>query len=524
MERRRKNKKIKSRKRLYQVVGLATILLIGIASAFIISGQKSQQNVSDKTSSNKIGETSFYTRSDMNNIPDLISNKKYLAPTIDHDSLKKNLPNARVYDSTTGKTVSMDVWDSWPVTNPDGTVANFHGYRLVVAQTAKNGRNTGSPTKMGMFLQKDGAKQDDLSTWKFIGYVFNSTAEGVADNDYDQYFQHSIGEWSGSTIMMDSKDNTLRIFYANAFKMNGVFGQVLTTAKITLNPADGKKWSSGLVVDHSKTTDHKTVFSGDGKVYQTATQGEGKGAHFSDDITLRDPHFVQDGDKYYLAFEGNTGPAANYQGKNNFSNQSYYGSESYFKKESERLKSNSNSPEYEKTYFANGAIGKLELNKDFTVKKVMQPMVTGNATNDELERINLFKHDGRWYVFTSTWGFHMATDDEKISKNSYLLGFSSKDGINGTYKPLNGNGLVIAGQGEGVNPSSFTYSYLVLPNGNKKNNQFVVTSFEHNSTFAPSYLLKINGDKTTMINNKVLGQGMLMDNKKYYSAHAQKLS
>ncbi|MDD9138251.1 glycoside hydrolase family 68 protein [Fructobacillus sp. CRL 2054] len=373
-------------------------------------------------------------------------------------------------------------------------------------------------------MQKNDAKQDDLSTWQFVGYVFNSKTEGIADKDYDQYLQHTGGEWSGSTVMMDSKDDTLRFFYANSYKMNGVSAQALTTAQITLNPSDGKKWSSGLTIDHSKTTDHKTVFSGDGKIYQTPAQGEGKGAHFSDDLTLRDPHFVKDGDKYYLAFEGNTGPDYNYQGKNNFSNKAYYGSSSYFKKESDRLKADTNSSEYEKTYFANGAIGKLELNKDFTVKKVMQPMVTGNATNDELERINLFKHDGRWYLFTSTWGFHMATDDEKITKNSYLLGFSSKDGINDTYKPLNDNGLVIAGQGEGANPTSFTYSYLVVPNGNKKNNQFVVTSFEHNSTFAPSYLLKIKGDKTTMVNNKVLGQGVLTDNKKYYSAHAQKLN
>ncbi|GIC69709.1 glycoside hydrolase family 68 protein [Fructobacillus tropaeoli] len=117
----------------------------------------------------------------------------------------------------------------------------------------------------------------------------------------------------------------------------------------------------------------------------------------------------------------------------------------------------------------------------------------------------------------------MATDNEAITKNSYLLGFSSDEGINGTYKPLNSNGLVIAGQGEGTNPTSFTYSYLVIPNGNDKSNRFVVTSFEKNSTFAPSYLLNINGNKTSMITNKILGQGVLTDNGKYFSARSQKL-
>lgn len=504
---------------IFFMIGLLILLTVfdfTVNSRTVASIQK----ITNKRES-RIG---YYTRSSMNKIPDLITNKKYLAPTIDHESLQKDIPGAKVYDATTEQMVRMDVWDSWPVTDPEGGLANYHGYRLVVGLTAKNGRYSGASTKMGLFMQKNDAKQDDLSTWQFVGYVFNSKLEGVSDQDYDQYLQNSRGEWSGSTVMMNPKDNTLRFFYANAYVLNGVSAQVLTTAQITVNPMDGKKWSSGLTIDHTKTTDRKTVFSGDGEIYQTASQGEGKGKYFSDDLTLRDPHFVRDGDKYYLAFEGNTGPKYNYQGKNNFTNKSYYGSSSYFEKESKRLTSNPNSSEYEKTYFANGAIGKLELNKDFSVKKVMQPMVTGNATNGELERINLFKHNGRWYVFTSTWGFHMATDNEEITKNSYLLGFSSKDGINGTYEPLNGNGLVIAGQGEGTNSKSFTYSYLVLPNGDKKNNRFVVTSFEKNSTFAPSYLLKIDGDKTTMINNKVLGQGVLTDNKKYFSAHAQKLA
>ncbi|CAK1252308.1 glycoside hydrolase family 68 protein [Fructobacillus evanidus] len=499
------------------------LLIIGIGLGTFSHFQTKNESTKTTNLTDKIGQVAHYTRAEMNKIPELLSNKQYLAPTIDHESLQQEIPGAKVYDETTGKTVRMDVWDSWPVTNPDGTVANFHGYRLVVGLTAKNGRYSGAPTKMGLFLQKNNAKQDDLSTWHFVGYVFNSKTEGIADKDYDKYLQNSVGEWSGSTVLMKTKDNSLRFFYANAYKESGLSAQVLTTAQITVNPKDSKNWSSGLTIDHTKTTDRKTVFSGDGKIYQTADQGEGKGNYFSDDITLRDPRFVQDGDKYYLAFEGNTGPEYNYQGANNFTNQAYYGKSAFFKSDSARLLSNKNTAEYEKTYFANGAIGKVELNKDFSVKKVMKPMVTGNATNDELERINLFKHNGRWYVFTSTWGFHMATDNEAITKNSYLLGFSSDEGINGTYKPLNSNGLVIAGQGEGNNPTSFTYSYLVIPNGNDKSNRFVVTSFEKNSTFAPSYLLNINGNKTSMITNKILGQGVLTDNGKYFSASPQKL-
>lgn len=510
---------IRHRKKI--IIG-SILVTIGIMLFGMVIGHKTKtEKTKHSNNTNKIGQVAHYTRENMQAIPSLLSNKKYLAPTVDHEKLQKDITDAKVYDSATGKMVRMDVWDSWPVTNPDGTTANYHGYRLVVGLTAKNGRYSGAPTKMGLFMQKNDAKAEDISTWKFVGYVFNSKGEGVAPENRDKYLTNTRGEWSGSTVMMKAKDNTLRFFYANAYALNGVSAQVLTTAQITVDPTDGKDWKSGLTIDHTKTTDHKTVFDGDGEIYQRAEQGEGKGKYFDDDLTLRDPHFVADGDKYYLAFEGNTGPKFHYQGKSNFLNKDYYGSGSFFNKETKRLNGIQDSKEYEKTYFANGAIGKLELNKDFTTKKVMEPMVTGNATNDELERINLFKHDGKWYVFTSTWGFHMASEDERITKNSYLLGFVSDEGINGTYKPLNGNGLVTVGDGAGK--PTMTYSYLVVPNGNDKSNRFVITTFLDNRTFAPSYLVDIDGKKTSMVTNKVLGQGVLYDNKKYYSAHPQSL-
>lgn len=478
------------------------------------------QNISRKA--DKTSKTSFFTRSNMDQINSQLTDSKYLAPTIDHKELEQTIPGAKVYSAKEKKMVPMDVWDSWPVQKPDGTLASFHGYRLVIGLTAENGRYSGAPTRMGLFAQPESANQDDLSTWQFVGYLFNSKKEGVAAGDYDNYLKSSVGEWSGSTYLMNDDDDSLRVFYANAYDDKKTACQILTTAKVVLEPKSGQDWTSGFQINHDKASDRKTVFSGDGKIYQTAAQGGGKRPHFEDDLTLRDPHFVQDGDKYYLIFEGNTGPNFNPQGSNNFNTQAYFGNKSYFNDEKKRLSKNQNTAEYDKTFFANSAIGKLELNKNFTVKKVMEPMVTGNATNDELERVNLFQHNGRWYLFTSTWGFHMATDNKKITDNSYMLGWSSSDGINGKYQPLNGNGTVIIGDGDQAKPT-MTYPYLVIPNGDDKNDKFIVTSFEGNKTFAPSYLLKMKGNSTSMINNKILGQGVLTDQGSYYSARPQKI-
>jgi levansucrase len=68
-----------------------------------------------------------------------------------------------------------------------------------------------------------------------------------------------------------------------------------------------------------------------------------------------------------------------------------------------------------------------------------------------------------------------------------------------------------------VNPAdlTFTYSHFAVPQ--EKGNKAVITSYmtnrgffaDHKSTFAPSFLLSINGSNTKVVKDSNLEQGQL---------------
>lgn len=100
----------------------------------------------------------------------------------------------------------------------------------------------------------------------------------------------------------------------------------------------------------------------------------------------------------------------------------------------------------------------------------------------------------------------------------YMLGYVS-DHLTGPYKPLNGTGLVLASD-ESASSRTFTYSHFcILPN-DSESNDVVVTSYMTNrgyfknqrSTFAPSFLVTLDGDKTSVHQQKILEQGQLTTN------------
>ena len=95
-----------------------------------------------------------------------------------------------------------------------------------------------------------------------------------------------------------------------------------------------------------------------------------------------------------------------------------------------------------KCFIANGALGIIELNKDYTLKKVMKPLIASNMVTDEIERANLFKMNGKWYLFTDSRGSKM-TIDGIGAKDIYMLGYVS-DSLTGRFKPLNKSGTCFA--------------------------------------------------------------------------------
>jgi levansucrase len=426
--------------------------------------------------------TTQITRYDFSRIPDQVNDNRFEIPSFASKTIK-NIASAS----------DMDVWDSWPLQNPDGTVAEYNGYHIVFAMAGSD--------KLYMFYQKVG--DTSLNSWKNAGRVFSG--EDLT-NSTDEHLKKQTMEWSGSAY---KTGNDIRLFYTSVrgYNENGANGndQALATAKISINTN-----YSGLEI--SNIEDHKSIFDGDEKNYQTFNQFALKGMSSSgDNHCLRDPHYVEENGRKYLVFEGNTGTANGYQEYRSLYIKAYYGGDdAYFNSSKNSLLARTDRNSVIK---ANAAIGIIELNDDYTLKTVMKPLVTANLVTDEIERPNVVKINGKWYLFTITKGYNQRVDGFP-SDNTYMLGYVS-DNLTGPYKPLNDTGLVLTGN-EGYNSRTYTYAYYGMPVSSGSNSLLItsymtnrgISSTEH-TTFAPSFLLTVNGDQTQVQQNSVLEQGQV---------------
>ncbi|UQS87127.1 glycoside hydrolase family 68 protein [Nicoliella spurrieriana] len=464
--------------------------------------------------------TNHYTRYNMKHVPAAAKLTKHQVPSFKNVAIS-DVTNARITNRLhKDRTDQLDVWDSWPLQDGKGNLVNYHGYHVVFAMANDPKTNEENGAEYGasiyMFYQKIGTDTSDISSWYNGGKIFKSKTDG--SDGKSKYLKKQTDEWSGSTVVQGT--NHVRVFYtafsgAKRHGGNGYNEQALATAKLKITAT-----SNGLKIDHNATTDHKTIFFGDGKYYQSTDQTKKEAMEFTaDDFTLRDPHYIEDNGHKYLVFEGNTGtklggPA--YSDNNNYNYANIGGSKKYQKQVQKQLVKNRNTWNGLRNQYTNGAIGIVELTNHYTVKKVMKPLVTFNGVDDETERPNIFKKNGKWYLFTDTRGTHMLKST--ISrKGIFMLGFSANK-LTGPYKPLNGKSGVVLSSTE-LNPNNrrFTYSYFVINNPNSNN--LVVTSYMTkagdaklrggHSTFAPSFLLNINGNRTSVVANSILPQGAL---------------
>lgn len=436
---------------------------------------------------------SHITRADMLKIPGQQNSAQFKVPAFDASTLK-NL-SAKGYDEN-GNLIDLDVWDSWPLQNADGTVADYHGYHLVFALAGDPKRSW--DTHVHLFYQKIG--DTSIDSWKHAGRVFKDSDHLAAN---DPILKNQAEEWSGSATL--TSDGKVRLFYTDRDSWAPEFGhygkQTLTTAQVNLSEPD----AATLKIDGVE--DLKSIFDGDGRLYQNVQQGN---IESGDNHTLRDPHYVEDKGHKYLVFEANTGTEDGYQGENNLYNKAYYGgSDKFFQDEKTKLL---NGPKKHDAELANGALGMIELNDDYTLKKVMKPLIASNTVTDEIERANIFKMNNKWYLFTDSRGSKM-TIDGIGPKDVYMLGYVSES-LTGPFKPLNGTGLVLSMDLEYADPT-FTYSHFAVPQTEGSN--VVITSYitnrglfaDRHSTFAPSFLLNIDGSKTSVVPNSILAQGQL---------------
>ncbi len=142
----------------------------------------------------------------------------------------------------------------------------------------------------------------------------------------------------------------------------------------------------------------------------------------------------------------------------------------------------------------------------------MKPLIVSNTVTDEIERPNIFKKDGKWYLFTSTRGSKM-TIDGIDGKDIYMLGYVANS-LTGPYKPLNKTGIVLH---QDLDPYDITWTYAHYAIPQPESDNVVITSYmtnrgyfkDHKSTFAPSFSLNIEGPNTAVIEDSIQEQGQL---------------
>ena len=81
---------------------------------------------------------------------------------------KKNMDAAVTKDAQTGKTETLEIWDSWPVQDPiTGYVSNYKGYQLVIAMMGMPKKNDNH-----IYLLYNKYNDNEFSHWRNAGSIF----------------------------------------------------------------------------------------------------------------------------------------------------------------------------------------------------------------------------------------------------------------------------------------------------------------------------------------------------------------
>ncbi|WP_180676524.1 glycoside hydrolase family 68 protein, partial [Leuconostoc citreum] len=405
----------------------------------------------------------------------------------------KNLPAVTTESALTGKIEDLDIWDSWMVQDAQTQkVADVQGHQVMFALAG----STKEPADTHIYMLTTPYKATTINSWQMVGPVFGYNAVPWSQ------------EWSGSATV--NKDGSIQLFYTrvtwnDTIKQNM---QRLSTINIVVRPTN----SNGLAIENVNN-DH-IIFDGDGKYYQNIEQtvnSEG------DNFTLRDPHVIEVDGQRYLSFETNTG-TNNPEGYENVTDLSNYGGSLHYNV-TKLLELVGNDAAFRTATLANGALGLLRLTQEQnnpTVTQIYDPLVTSNMVTDEIERANIVPLNGKYYLFTDTrleksslgsnWNKSTASDIA-------MLGYVS-DTLFGDYKPLNINGVVLVAN-KTSNDRTATYSYYAVP-VDGYSDRLLITSYMSNrgmeagnglnATTAPSFIIQINADGTTAVEQTITTQ------------------
>lgn len=417
-----------------------------------------------------------------------------------------NMPAFNTVDAQTMKKEEIDVWDSWPVQDAEsGVVSNWNGYQLVISMAGAPNKNSNH-----IYLLYSKYGDNDFTHWKNAGPIFGYNA--LEDDQ----------QWSGSATV--NSDGSIQLYYTKNDTSGGKLNwQQLASATLNLAVENDE------VVIKSVENDH-ILFGGDNYHYQSYPKfmstfdddhNHDGNPDRTDNYCLRDPHIIEDNGSRYLIFESNTGDE-NYQGEKQIYKWSNYGGDDAFNLKS-FLNIVNNKHLYNLASWANGSIGILKLDdneKNPSVAELYTPLVTSHMVTDEVERPSVVKMGGKYYLFTAS-RINKSTDAEgtvaareAVGDDVVMLGFVS-DSLRGKYRPLNGSGVVLTASVPADWRTS-TYSYYAVP-VEGSSDTLLVTSYmtnrggiagaENKSTWAPSFLIKMNEDDTTEVLPKMTNQG-----------------
>jgi levansucrase len=215
-------------------------------------------------------------------------------------------------------------------------------------------------------------------------------------------------EWAGSTVY-DPATNTVSAYYTAAGRRGSAaatFEQRIMGATATVHCEGGRPEIRGWGA-------HEELVVADGERYLPAVQATGEPGFIT---AFRDPFFFRDpgSQESYLLFTASLAHAA--------------------------------------TDF-NGCIGiARQVGASW---ELLDPLITADGVNNELERPHLVAHDGSYYLFFST---QQRTFHPEVSGPTALYGFVAP-ALFGPYEALNGSALVLR------NPAAEpfqAYSWLVL--------------------------------------------------------------
>ncbi len=310
------------------------------------------------------------------------------------------------------------VWDAWPIRLPDGSIAEFDGWVVMIGLSAEwqevedTGRAFYTLSELRYWYSRDGA-------WRPGGTVFTAeeglgTRQWAGSTLYDPetqrvtFFYTAVGSPDAPSLETDPPPRQVSIF-------NEAIGRPSTVQRLASATATLSVTEQGVAFDN--VGEHRILAEADGFWYDTYETYLAQEAVYG----FRDPEYWRDprtGAEHIL-FTANAG-----------------GQKGPY----------------------NGVIGLMtKEGEDWVLEP---PILLSEGVNSQLERPHVVTRDDGLYLFFSTHDF---TFSPQHRGPRGLYGFRSASGdLKGLLKPVNGHGLVAANP---VTAPEQVYSFYVLPDG-----------------------------------------------------------